>query len=146
MAKLLQIFLKNKNLFWKKNLEKIIVKNQFLWLWLAVMFMFASEGDKIIQSPEIFFILLMPVILFFCINFLVGRLVAKFLNFSFPDSVSLSLTTLARNSPIALAIAVKAFPEQPYTALALVIGPLIELPILAIVCQILLLIAPKSQH
>ena len=47
------------------------------------------------------------------------------------------LTTLARNSPVALAIAVTAFPDEPLIALALVIGPLIELPVLACVSQVL---------
>ena len=55
------------------------------------------------------------------------------MHLSYKDTVSLSLTTLARNSPVALAIAVTAFPDEPLIALALVIGPLIELPVLACV-------------
>ena len=62
------------------------------------------------------------------------------MHLSYKDTVSLSLTTLARNSPVALAIAVTAFPDEPLIALALVIGPLIELPVLACVSQVLLLI------
>lgn len=48
------------------------------------------------------------------------------------------MTIIARNSPISLAIAVTAFPDQPLIALALVIGPLIELPVLTIVSQLML--------
>ncbi len=55
-----------------------------------------------------------------------------------PFFASLSYTTLARNSPIALAIAVVAFPGEPLVAIALVIGPLIELPVLALISQVLL--------
>ena len=44
------------------------------------------------------------------------------MHLSYKDTVSLSLTTLARNSPVALAIAVTAFPDEPLIALALVIG------------------------
>ena len=62
------------------------------------------------------------------------------MHLSYKDTVSLSLTTLARNSPVALAIAVTAFPDEPLIALALVIAPLIELPVLACVSQVLLLI------
>ncbi|WP_282019635.1 hypothetical protein [Planomicrobium okeanokoites] len=51
----------------------------------------------------------------------------------------MSLTIIARNSPVSLAIAIIAFPDQPLTALALVIGPLIELPLLEIVSQLLLM-------
>jgi len=53
------------------------------------------------------------------------------------------MTIIARNSPVSLAIAVTAFPDQPLIALALVIGPLIELPVLAIVSQILLFTREK---
>jgi hypothetical protein len=42
-----------------------------------------------------------------------------------------------RPDPIALAIAVVAFADRPLIALALVVGQLIELPILAIVSQAL---------
>lgn len=69
----------------------------------------------------------------------------RILKFSYEDSVSLSLTIIARNSPVALAIAVTAFPNQPLIALALVIGPLIELPVLAIVSQVLLF-TKKSEN
>ena len=48
------------------------------------------------------------------------------------------MSIIARNSPIALAIVLTAFPDQPLIALALIIGPLIELPVLAIVAQGLL--------
>jgi arsenite transporter len=58
----------------------------------------------------------------------------------------LTCTTLARNSPLALAIALVAFPEQPLIALTLVIGPLIELPILALVSQVLLLIRRRNLY
>lgn len=54
------------------------------------------------------------------------------------------LTTLARNSPIALAIAMTVFPDQPLIALTLVIGPLLELPVLAIITQLLLTLRKNS--
>ncbi|MFP4585536.1 MAG: hypothetical protein ACLFN9_19385, partial [Desulfococcaceae bacterium] len=58
--------------------------------------------------------------------------------------VSLSYTTLARNSPIALAIAVAAFPGEPLVGLALVVGPLIELPTLALISKVLLWIKRRQ--
>ncbi len=89
-------------------------------------------------------LLLVPVLLFFIINFLLGQFIGRIMHLSYKDTVSLSLTTLARNSPVALAIAVTAFPDEPLIALALVIGPLIELPVLAFVSQVLLLIKKKT--
>ena len=102
--------------------------------------MFASQGKYLLQNMNIVLLLLVPVLLFFIINFLLGQFIGRMMHLSYKDTVSLSLTTLARNSPVALAIAVTAFPDEPLIALALVIGPLIELPVLAFVSQVLLLI------
>ena len=43
---------------------------------------------------------------------------------------------MARNSPLSLAIAVAVFLDSPLIALVLVIGPLLELPILSITANI----------
>lgn len=102
------------------------------------MAMFASHGKYLLTNLEVISTLLLPVLLFFVVNFILAQTVGKALKFSYEDTVSLSLTTIARNSPVSLAIAVVAFPDQPLIALALVIGPLIELPILALVSQLLL--------
>src|SRR5690606_23933232 len=79
-----------------------------------------------------------PVLLFFVVNFALVYWAARLTRLSYADYAALCCTTLARNSPIALAIALVAFPEQPLIALALVIGPLIELPVLGVVAQLLL--------
>jgi ACR3 family arsenite efflux pump ArsB len=128
----------------RKALSFIFADHIFLFLWLAIVCMFSSEAQQLLGNPAQFYILLPPVILFFFINFFVGRLAGKLAKLTYEDSVSLSMTTLARNSPVSLAVAVVAFPDQPFIALALVIGPLIEIPILAIIAQILLKLRPKS--
>ncbi|WP_233084678.1 arsenic resistance protein [Methanococcoides orientis] len=111
---------------------------QFSFLNLAIISMFASQGEQLIQNPLILLELLTPILLFFIIVFIVGQIVGRYLGFSYKDTASLNLTTLARNSPIVLAIALTAFPEEPLIALALVIGPLIELPVLGIISHTLL--------
>ena len=82
--------------------------------------------------------LLIPLIIFFIINFWLAQLTGKLFKFPYNETITLTFTTLARNSPVALAIAVAAFPDKPIIALVLVIGPLIELPILALVSRVLL--------
>ncbi|MGY2726180.1 ACR3 family arsenite efflux pump ArsB [Thermostichus sp. OS-CIW-21] len=69
--------------------------------------------------------------------------VSRWLGLAYEEWVCLTCTTLARNSPLALAIAASAFPQRPLILLALVIGPLIELPVLTIVAQMLLQIRQK---
>lgn len=113
-------------------------KSQVLFLALAVLAMFASEGRSLVDHPTVIYTLLMPLLVFFVVTFGLGLFVSRLLNFSYTDKVSLVMTTMARNSPIALAIAVTAFSSEPLIALALVIGPLIELPVLVLTAQMLL--------
>ena len=75
--------------------------------------------------------------IFFAVLFFVAQIVGKLMKFPKKDAEALSMTTLARNSPLSLAIAVVTFPEQPLISLALVIGPLIELPVLSVISGIL---------
>lgn len=128
---------KGKNFFEETIITKACdYQNYFLNI--AIIAMFASQGKVLIQHPEVLLQLLIPVLLFFAINLVVGSFTGKYINLTREDSIALNFTTLARNSPIALAIAVATFPDKPLIPLALIIGPLIELPVLFIVSKILL--------
>lgn len=118
---------------------------QGYFLYIAIIGMFASQGKILLENYQVLFILLVPIVLFFIINFIIVRLVSRGIKLNYEDGVALNLTTLARNSPVALAIAVSAFPDKPLISLSLIIGPLIELPILYIVSKVLLTIKLKEQ-
>ena len=132
----------------KPQVRDHLISNLSVWpilfLSLAIVAMFAAQGQLLLDHLDLMWQITMPILLFFMINLFVSQKVGKYLRFSNSDRVSLSLTTLARNSPIALAIAMTAFPDQPLIALALVIGPLLELPILAITSQLLLLFSKTT--
>lgn len=110
---------------------------QLLFLCLAVVVMFASEGKNLLDNPLLLAQMFIPLLIFFAVLFFVAQLVGKLMKFPKKDIVALNMTTLARNSPLSLAIAVVTFPEQPLISLALVIGPLIELPVLSVISGIL---------
>lgn len=120
------------------RVEWFFGQTNVLFLGLAIVAMFASERSALGENPGVVLLLLPPLIIFFIINFIAGDAVGRFWNFSRQESTSLIIMTLARNSPIALAIAIAAFPDQPLIALSLVIGPIIELPVLALVSRLLL--------
>lgn len=129
----------------KEQLRSKLISNlsvlPIILLSFAIVAMFASQGQLLLDNLELIWQITIPILLFFIINFVVGQKVGQLMKFPYKDRVSLSLTTLARNSPIALAIAITAFPNEPLIALTLVIGPLLELPILAIITQLLLFIS-----
>jgi ACR3 family arsenite efflux pump ArsB len=128
----------------KAKLEKytdgIIRKNdgiQFMLLCLAIVSMFASQGSVLLANLIVFIKLLPPLIIFFIITFFLSLFVGKKLKFTFENIIPLIFTTSARNSPISLAIAIITFPSEPVISLVLVMGPLIELPVLAVNSTIL---------
>ncbi|OLO38972.1 arsenic resistance protein [Alkalihalophilus pseudofirmus] len=137
LAVLTKLFLKNKQQL-RENLISNLSVLPIIFLSLAIVAMFASQGQLLLDNLDLLWQITLPLLLFFVINFIVGQKVGQVMKYSYSDRTSLSLTTLARNSPIALAIAMTAFPDQPLIALVLVIGPLLELPILAIITQLLL--------
>jgi arsenite transporter len=122
----------------ERRVLPLVQPAQIVLLALAIVAVFASEGRALTQRPQLLLYLLLPILLFFSGNLALAFVVSKWLKSNFANFVSLSYTTLARNSPVALAIAVVAFPGEPLVALALVIGPLIELPVLALISQVLL--------
>lgn len=110
---------------------------QLLFLCLAVVVMFASKGKNLLDNPLLLAQMFIPLLIFFGVLLFVAQLVGRLMKFPRKDIVALNMTTLARNSPLSLAIAVVTFPEQPLVSLALVIGPLIELPVLSVISGIL---------
>lgn len=117
---------------------------QLVFLCIAIVAMFTSEGKALISNPILLLQMLLPLICFYVFNFLFVYFIAKQLKMSFYDTIPLIMTTLARNSPLSLAIAVAAFTDRPLISLALVIGALIELPILGITSNILLRIGRRK--
>lgn len=138
LAVLTRWILAKRQLLLQKKVIPFFSSAQILFLSLAVVAMFASQGIYLLENIEVMYILLLPILLFFIVNYGLGKLVAVRLGMSYEDSVSLRYTIIARNSPVALAIVITAFPDQPLIALALIIGPLIELPVLALIAQALL--------
>ncbi|MGD6802508.1 arsenic resistance protein [Rossellomorea vietnamensis] len=144
LAVLTNYLLKNRQ-EWRENLITKLAVFPVLFLSLAITAMFASKGGLLLDNLSLIWKIFIPVMLFFIINFFAGQKIGRVMGFSSSDRISLSLTTLARNSPIALAIAMTAFPDEPLIALTLVIGPLLELPILAVAAQVLLLLGRNSK-
>ncbi|GAB3702794.1 arsenic resistance protein [Halorubrum pallidum] len=109
---------------------------QVVSLSLAIGAMFASQGEVVVGNPRLLGLMAVPVIAFYAINLGVGFVVGRALDFSYAELVCFNNTILSRNSPTALAIAVVAFPNEPLIPLALVIGPLLELPLLGLISHV----------
>ena len=113
---------------------------QIVFLALAVFAIFNSTGELLFKNLNSVLTIFIPLIIFFIANTIIDLLLSEKINFTYEEYASLTMTTLARNSPLALAIAINSFPGRELIAIALVIGPLIELPVLYIVSRFVLYI------
>ena len=128
----------NKDL--KERAADLLSNLQIWFLSIAVFCIFASQGELLFENLNSIAVLFIPLIIFFMVNTVMDLLLSQWIDFTYPEYASLTMTTLARNSPLALAIAINSFPGHELISIALVIGPLIELPILYIVSRFCLTI------
>ena len=127
----------------KEKITNTFSNFETIFLALAVVCIFASQANLLFTNLDAVLPIFIPLILFFTVNFTIDYLISKKITFTYEEYASLTMTTLARNSPLALAIAINSFPTHELIAIALVIGPLIELPVLYIVSQICLKLKNK---
>jgi ACR3 family arsenite efflux pump ArsB len=64
--------------------------------------------------------------------YIFSKLLQYVFKFDIKEAILLNFTVSARNSPIALAIAIGAFPDLPMVAAVIAIAPLIEIPLLGL--------------
>ncbi|MBR3213230.1 MAG: arsenic resistance protein [Methanosphaera sp.] len=141
LAQIVKYLLKDKE--YNEKITSIFTDKQLLFLSIAIFGLFNTESSVLLENINSIGVLFIPLILFFMANSLLDYIISKKLNFSYEEYASLTFTTLARNSPLALAIAISSFANNELIAISLVIGPLIELPVLYIVSRILLSIKEK---
>lgn len=128
----------------KKPVSNFFSSLQTLLLALAIMAMFASKGSSLLSNLGVVSKLIIPIILFYIINFVLAQVIGKVYKYAYEDTASLTLTTIAKNSPMTLGIALMAFPNEPLIHLIMLIEPLIELPAMALITKILLYIKGRS--
>ncbi len=112
-----------------------------LGLLFTLIVMFALKGDLILQRPAIVIEMAIPMILFFLIMFFTVLYVGWRLHFVYGDAVAVSFSATGRDFEIAIAIAITAF--SPTVALATVVGPLIEVPVMLFLVWAAMRLAPR---
>ncbi len=105
---------------------------------LAVMF--ALKGDLILEKPVLILQMAVPMTIFFWVMFVIVYLTSWKLGLNYKDAVAVGFNSTGRDFEIAIAIAITAF--NPAVALATVIGPLIEVPVMLV----LVWFAKKTEH
>ncbi len=97
-------------------------------LLFTLIVMFSLKGDLILEQPGIVLEMAIPMTIFFAVMFLLVLFIGSRLRFSYEDGVAVAFNATGRDFEIAIAIAITAF--SPTVALATVVGPLIEVPVM----------------
>lgn len=113
---------------WFHNLKFYLDTLSIVGLLFTLVVMFALKGDLILERPFLIVQMAIPMTLFFWVMFIVVYLTGWKLGLNYRDSVAVGFNSTGRDFEIAIAIAITAF--NPTVALATVIGPLIEVPVM----------------
>ena len=113
-----------------RKVKSLLDTLSIVGLLFTLVVMFALKGDLILERPGIILQLAVPMTLFFWTMFIVVYLVGWRLGFSYEDAVAVAFNSTGRDFEIAIAIAITAF--NPAVALATVVGPLIEVPVMLV--------------
>ena len=99
-------------------------------LLFTIVVMFSMQGDKILARPLDVVRIAIPLVLYFLSMFGVTFLISWRRKLPYPLAISQSFTVGSNNFELAIAVAVATFGIASPEALATVIGPLIEVPVL----------------
>ena len=114
-----------------------------LGLLFTVVVMFALKGDYIVSNPDEILLIAIPLFVFFAGLWAIAYVISAFVGFDYTESVSIAFTAASNNFELAIAVAVAVFGIGSNVALATVVGPLIEVPVMLALVRVAL--ATKDQ-
>jgi arsenite transporter len=112
-------------------------------LLFTIVLLFAIQGEAITSEPVDVVRIALPLLVYFAGMWIAGFLAGRLMRLPYAQTASLAFTVASNDFELAIAVAVGVFGATSGQALAGVVGPLIEVPVLVALVYVALWLARR---